>query len=120
MAVFHPFQAVRPKPEYAARIAALPYDVMNSAEARAAVVGNPYSFLHVDKAEIDLDESVDLYDDAVYAKGFGTEACHHAAVLAARDADDGVAAFSVHFKPVADPLHDLVFYLFCVKFHIQD
>ena len=38
-----------------------------------------------------------------------------AAVLAARDTDDGIAAFSVHFKPIADPLHDLVFYLFCVE-----
>ena len=68
MAVVKPFRAVRPKPEYADRVAALPYDVMNSAEAREMVVGNPYSFLHVDKAEIDLDPSIDLYDDSVYAK----------------------------------------------------
>ena len=54
-------------------------------------------------------------NDAVHAEGFGTEACHDAAVLSARDTDDGVAAFSVHFKPIADPLHDLVFYLFCVE-----
>ena len=68
MAVFHPFKAIRPVAEHAADVAALPYDVMNSAEARIAVQGNPYSFLHVDKAEVDLPESVDLYDDAVYAK----------------------------------------------------
>ncbi|MBQ7542158.1 MAG: DUF1015 domain-containing protein [Clostridia bacterium] len=68
MAVFKPFKAIRPIPEYAADVAALPYDVMNSAEAREMVQGNPYSFLHVDKAEVDLDESVDLYSDAVYAK----------------------------------------------------
>ena len=68
MAVFHPFKAVRPVPSHAADVAALPYDVMSSAEARVAVQGNPYSFLHVDKAEVDLPESVGLYDDAVYAK----------------------------------------------------
>lgn len=68
MAVFHPFKAIRPIPEHAADVAALPYDVMSSAEAREMAQGNPYSFLHVDKAEIDLDESVDLYADEVYAK----------------------------------------------------
>ena len=68
MAVFKPFAAVRPKPEFAADVAALPYDVMNSAEARVAVEGKPYSFLHVDKAEVDLPEDVNLYDRAVYEK----------------------------------------------------
>ncbi|MBQ7687789.1 MAG: DUF1015 domain-containing protein [Clostridia bacterium] len=68
MSVIKPFLAVRPKKEYAAEVAALPYDVMNSAEARAAAAGKPYSFLHVDKAEIDLPLDTDLYADAVYAK----------------------------------------------------
>ena len=68
MAVFHPFKAIRPIPERAADVAALPYDVMNSAEAREMVQGNPYSFLHVDKAEIDLPEDTYLYSDEVYAK----------------------------------------------------
>ena len=68
MAIFRPFKAVRPIPELASKVAALPYDVMNSKEAREMVVGNPYSFLHVDRAEIDLDPSVDIYDDKVYAK----------------------------------------------------
>lgn len=68
MAVFKPFKAVRPLPEFADKVAALPYDVMNSDEAREAVKGNPYSFLHVDKAEIDLDRSVDIYDRSVYLK----------------------------------------------------
>ena len=68
MAVFKPFQAVRPTPEYAEAVAALPYDVMNSKEAREMVKGKPYSFLHVDRAEIDLDESVDLYSEQVYRK----------------------------------------------------
>ena len=68
MAVFRPFQAVRPVPALADKVAALPYDVMSSKEAREMVAGNPHSFLHVDKAEIDLDPSVDIYDDKVYAK----------------------------------------------------
>ena len=68
MAVFRPFQAIRPVPSLASKVAALPYDVMNSQEAREMVVGNPYSFLHVDKAEIDLDPSIDIYDDKVYQK----------------------------------------------------
>ena len=68
MAVFRPFAALRPTKELAAKVAALPYDVMNSEEARQMVAGNPYSFLHVDKAEIDLDPSVSPYADAVYEK----------------------------------------------------
>ena len=66
--IIQPFGALRPKKEYVKECAALPYDVMSSAEARREVQGKPYSFLHIDKAEIDLDESVDLYDDSVYAK----------------------------------------------------
>lgn len=68
MAIFRPFKALRPTPEYASRVAALPYDVMNSDEARKMVEGNPYSFLHIDKAEIDLPLGTDLYSDEVYAK----------------------------------------------------
>ena len=68
MAVLKAFRALRPTPEYASKVAALPYDVMNSDEARRMVFGNPYSFLHVDKAEIDLPKSVDIYDDRVYEK----------------------------------------------------
>lgn len=68
MAVFKAFKAIRPTSENADKVAALPYDVMNSDEAREAVKGKPYSFLHVDKAEIDLDKSIDLYDKKVYLK----------------------------------------------------
>ncbi len=68
MSIFKPFKAIRPVPEYAGQVAALPYDVMNSEEAREMVKGNPYSFLHVDKAEVDLDPSVDLYSAEVYEK----------------------------------------------------
>ena len=68
MSVIKPFKALRPTAEYAAQVAALPYDVMNSAEAREKVKGNPYSFIHVDKAEVDLPEGTDIYSDAVYQK----------------------------------------------------
>lgn len=63
-----PFKAVRPKAEFAAAVAALPYDVMNTEEARQMAAGNPHSFLRVDKAEIDLDPNTDPYSPPVYAK----------------------------------------------------
>lgn len=69
MAVFRPFKAFRPKPELAAEVAAKPYDVLNSDEAREEAKGHPLSFLHVGKPEIDLDPSIDLYDLRVYEKG---------------------------------------------------
>jgi len=62
------FRALRPSPGYAGQIAAPPYDVMNSEEARVMVKDKPLSFLHVDKAEIDLDPSINVYDNAVYEK----------------------------------------------------
>lgn len=68
MAIVKAFRAIRPTTELADKVAALPYDVMDSCEAREMVKGNPYSFLHVDKAEIDLDPSIDPYDKSVYEK----------------------------------------------------
>ncbi len=69
MSRIKPFRAYRPRPELAGRVASFPYDVINSQEARELAKGNPYSFLHVGKPEIDLDPSVPLYSDDVYAKG---------------------------------------------------
>lgn len=68
MAILRPFRSYRPTPKLADKVAALPYDVMNSDEAREMVTNNPYSFLHVDKAEIDLDPNIDLHDTVVYEK----------------------------------------------------
>ncbi|MCR5150464.1 MAG: DUF1015 family protein [Clostridiales bacterium] len=68
MAILKPFKALRPKPEFAQKVAALPYDVMNSEEAKEMCCGNPFSFLHIDKAEIDLPEGTDLYSETVYLK----------------------------------------------------
>ena len=68
MATIRPFKGIRPVRELASKIAALPYDVMNSDEARKMVVDNSHSFLHVDRAEVDLDSSIDVHDKRVYEK----------------------------------------------------
>ncbi len=69
MSEIKPFRALRPRPDLVEQIASPPYDVLDSAEARAMADGNPHSFLHVTKPEIDLDPGVNLYDDSVYATG---------------------------------------------------
>ena len=68
MATIVPFRALRPVPNAAERVAAVPYDVVNAGEARALAAGNPLSFLHVSRAEIDLPAAADPYADEVYAK----------------------------------------------------
>jgi uncharacterized protein (DUF1015 family) len=68
MAIISAFRALRPAKDLASRIASLPYDVLNSAEARALADKNPYSFLHITKAEIDLPEETDIHSDRVYHK----------------------------------------------------
>lgn len=68
MAILKPFKAVRPKAELVEKVASKPYDVLNSDEAREEVKGNDYSFLHVVKPEVDLDPSIDPYDNKVYQK----------------------------------------------------
>lgn len=66
MAVFQAFRALRPVPEKAEKVAALPYDVVSREEARQIGEKNKDSFLHVDRAEMDLPEDIDLYDSRVY------------------------------------------------------
>ena len=68
MALITPFRALRPAPASAAAVAAVPYDVVNTEEARALAAGNPLSFLHVSRAEIDLPPETNPYADAVYGK----------------------------------------------------
>jgi uncharacterized protein (DUF1015 family) len=68
MSLIAPFRALRPTPESAARVAAVPYDVVNVEEAQALAAGNPLNFLHVSRAEIDLPAGTNPYADAVYAK----------------------------------------------------
>ena len=68
MAVIRPFRALRPHPERAESVASVPYDVVNTDEARALGNGNPLSFLHVSRPEIDLPPGTDIHSDAVYRK----------------------------------------------------
>jgi uncharacterized protein (DUF1015 family) len=68
MAQLTPFRALRPAPAVAARVASVPYDVVNTAEARELARHEPLSFLHVTRAEIDLPETTSPYDPAVYAR----------------------------------------------------
>jgi uncharacterized protein (DUF1015 family) len=68
LSLIQPFRALRPAPGRAAEILAPPYDVLSSAEARVRANGKPWSFLHISKPEIDLTETINPYDPAVYAK----------------------------------------------------
>jgi len=68
MSTIRPFRALRPTPVNVDRIASVPYDVVNVEEAREMAAGNPLSFLHISRAEIDLPAGTDVYSDAVYAK----------------------------------------------------
>jgi uncharacterized protein (DUF1015 family) len=86
MAALAPFRALRPAPAAAARVAAVPYDVVNAEEARTLAVGNPLSFLHVSRAEIDCPPDADPYGDAVYAKAVSNfEQLRHDAPLVVED-----------------------------------
>ena len=69
MKLIKPFRGLRPTRELAARVASPPYDVLNREEALALAKDNPYSFLHINKPEIDVDIAVSVYDKSVYAKG---------------------------------------------------
>jgi uncharacterized protein (DUF1015 family) len=69
MATVRPFRALRPSAAAAVRVAAPPYDVVNTAEARALAAGNPDSYLRISRPEIDLPEGTDEHDDRVYAQG---------------------------------------------------
>jgi uncharacterized protein (DUF1015 family) len=68
LSLIKPFRALCPRPSFAARVAAPPYDVLTSEEARQRATGNPYSFLRVSKAEIDLPKGTDVHSDTVYRK----------------------------------------------------
>lgn len=63
-----PFKALRPEPQFAKQVASRPYDVLSSREAKVEAEGNPYSFLHITKSEIDLPANIDIHSEAVYQK----------------------------------------------------
>ena len=69
MSVLVPFKAIRPKAEYVSKIASRPYDVLSDVEARAASEGNPISFYHIIKPEIDFPQDHDHYTPEIYQKG---------------------------------------------------
>jgi uncharacterized protein (DUF1015 family) len=68
VATIYPFRALRPRPADAPRVAAVPYDVVNTDEARALADGNPLSFLRVSRAELELDPGTNPYDEQVYER----------------------------------------------------
>ena len=67
--IVRPFHGLRPRPDLAHRIPSVPYDVVDTREARALAEGDPYTFLHVVRPEIDLAPGIDAHDDSVYATG---------------------------------------------------
>ena len=69
MATIRPFRGLRPRKELAEKVASPPYDVLSSNEAREMAKNNPYSFLHINKPEIDLPPETNIYDESVYLKG---------------------------------------------------
>src|SRR3954451_15511329 len=68
MALIHPFRALRPARDAAPAVSSVPYDVVNTEEARQLAAGNPLSFLHVTRSEIDLPAGTDPYAADVYTK----------------------------------------------------
>jgi uncharacterized protein (DUF1015 family) len=66
MITIHPFKALRPEAQHAKQVASRPYDVLNSKEAKIEAQGNPNSFLHITKSEIDLPEDIDIHSQNVY------------------------------------------------------
>ena len=87
MTLIRPFRALRPAPGRAEEVIAPPYDVLTSDEARQRAKGRPWSFLHISKAEIDLDASVHVYSEAVYAKAAENLSTMIEAGILARDAE---------------------------------
>jgi len=68
MSIIKPFNALRPAAQYAKQVASRPYDVLSSDEARVEARGNPNSFLHITKSEIDLPENINTHSAEVYEK----------------------------------------------------
>ncbi len=68
MVTITPFKALRPEAQLAKQVASRPYDVLNSKEAKVEAQGNPASFLHITKSEIDLPEDIDTHSQEVYDK----------------------------------------------------
>jgi uncharacterized protein (DUF1015 family) len=98
LTLIKPFRALRPAPGRAAEILAPPYDVLSSAEARVRANGKPWSFLHVSKAEIDLEAATDPYDHAVYAKSADNFKRMIAAGVVVRDDKPGYYVYRLTWR----------------------
>ncbi|MRR53216.1 MAG: DUF1015 domain-containing protein [Deltaproteobacteria bacterium] len=100
MALIKPFRALRPLEKIVQQVAAPPYDVMSVAEARSMAEGNPFSFLHISRPEIDLSPDVDPHDEAVYRKGQENLAAfiHKGTLL--QDHEDGYYIYQQKMGPV--------------------
>jgi uncharacterized protein (DUF1015 family) len=96
MSAIFPFAALRPVPEAAARVAAVPYDVVNADEAAALAAGNPLSFLHVSRPEIDLPPGTDPHSDAVYARAASALADLTTAAPLVREDAPGLYVYRLH------------------------
>ena len=99
MAVVHPFCALRPKNEHGAAVAALPYDVLSTAEARKMAQGNPHSFLHVDKPEMDLADEIPQYSPEVYA---GAKSALEKLVASGVMTEDATPCFYIYRQTVGN------------------
>lgn len=93
MAILHPFRALRPVPEKVLEIASVPYDVINTNEARALAVGKPLSFLHVIRPEIDLPEGTDEHADVVYETGAANLQTYGASEMSLIEAEPSVYVY---------------------------
>ncbi|MGE3277550.1 MAG: DUF1015 domain-containing protein [Vicinamibacterales bacterium] len=96
MSQLFPFRALRPAPEAAEKVASVPYDVVNADEAKALAEGNPLSFLHVSRAEIDLPPGTDPYSDAVYAKAAENFTALKAAAPMVEEAEPSLYVYRLH------------------------
>ena len=87
----HAYKALRPRADIVAKVAAPPYDTVDTAESAQLAEGNPMSFLHINHSEIDLPAGTDLYADAVYTKAAENlkNFSSAALMLSSADGDDG-------------------------------
>ncbi len=98
MSLIRPFPALRPNPEYAAAVAAPPYDVMGADEARAIAAANPLSFVHISRAEVDLEPGCDPYAPEVYARAAENLSQLRRQGVLIEDSDAGYYVYRVMFE----------------------
>ena len=107
MSDIRPFKGLRPRADLVKKVASPPYDVLNSAEARVMAAGNPHSFLHVVKAEIDMEPGIETHSEPVYAKSAENLVGHWAFGLSARHVRDVIVNGEItvrHGKKVVELL----------------